>query len=199
MQPDLLEPNESLDGYSRVMARAFVNYPVSVRTFGTDPARQENWLYRMAFEAAEFRRRANHPIPLMRLDGRVIAAANLKLTTLEPPEGADEWFSGFLAEAGPPAGDFFPRMIARMDHIKFPEPHGYLIMIGVDPDYKGQGVGKALIEYCCQLTKEIPYAKGMGLDTQDVQNVAIYERCGFHVVEEISLDDMPIYSMWREF
>jgi GNAT superfamily N-acetyltransferase len=183
MQLDLLGADESPDAYARAMARAFVNYPVSMRTFGDDPVRQENWLYRMVFESAEIRQRANHPIPLIRKDGKVVASANLKLTTQEKPEGVDEWFEDFLGQAGPPANEFFPRFIARMDHIKFPEPHAYLIMIGVDPDFKGQGVGKALIEYCCQLTKEIPDAKGMGLDTLYVHIVAIYEKCGFLVVE----------------
>jgi ribosomal protein S18 acetylase RimI-like enzyme len=93
--------------------------------------------------------------------------------------------------------EFFPRIISTVEAIRLPEPNVYLIMIGVDPDFQGQGVGKMLIENVMEIARGVPGCKGVGLDTEDEKNVRIYQACGFEVVQETKLEDMPIYAMWR--
>ena len=61
-----------------------------------------------------------------------------------------------------------------------PEPHWYLMIVGVDPELQGQGVGSALV------------TEGLGradesncrcyLDTSEERNLAFYRRQGFEVV-----------------
>lgn len=197
MNLELLGPNESVEPYARAIARAFVGYPVMQRAFCDSPGNQEDWIFEMVKRSAEARRAAGLKIPLVKVGDRVAAGANLFLPGNEAPEGQRDWFTEFLKTAGPSAIDFFPRFIQTLETIDLPKPSAYLVMIGVDPDFQGQGVGKKLIDYCFDLANENPENQGMGLDTQDIKNTHIYRRCGFDVVEEKSLDDMPIYVMWR--
>lgn len=194
---DLLGPSEPVDGYARAIARAFVGYPVMNRTFRDTPGPQEDWIFRMVSGSAVARQAGGAKIPLVRDGDRVVAGANVYLPNFEFPPSHKDWFVDFLNEAGPTAVGFFPRFISTIEAIKLPEPHVYLIMIGVDPEYQGQGVGKMLIEHIMEIARSIPDCKGVGLDTQDEKNVHIYRACGFDLVRETSLDDMPIYVMWR--
>ncbi len=198
MKVDLLGPDESLEGYARAIARAFVGYPVMQRAFCDSPGKQEDWIYEMVLRSGQARQEVGMRIPVMR-DGNVIAAgANLHIPEADNRPTPRDWFTEFLSTAGPSALEFFPRFIDAVSSIELPQPSAYLYMIGVDPSYQGKGVGKALIDYCLQLANENPANRGIGLDTQDEKNVDIYRRCGFTVVDEKRLDDMPIYFLWRE-
>ncbi len=180
------------------MARAFTGYPVMERTFRNSSGSQEEWIFQLALRSAKARRACGIDIPIVQDGNRIIAGANLMLTDAKMSEEHSRWFEEFLVEAGPTAQDFFPRFIAEVEAIELPQPSSYLIMIGVDPDYQGQGLGKMLIDYCIELSMAIPGCRGMGLDTEDEKNVRIYEKCGFTVVGERRLDDLPIYVMFRE-
>lgn len=197
MTMELLQPGDPVEPYARAAARAFVGYPVMQRAFVDSPGDQEEWIYEMIKRSAVARQKAGAKIPYAKIDGRVVAGANLYLPQAEPRPEQPDWFSDFLATAGPTAGTFFPRFIEMVESIKLPQPSAYLIMIGVDPEFQGRGVGRKLIEYCFELANENPEILGMGLDTEDEKNVDIYRRCGFEVVNEMRLDDMPIYVLWR--
>lgn len=66
-----------------------------------------------------------------------------------------------------------------------PGPHCYLFFIGVDPRVKGKGYGGKLIRPMLDWMD----GKGMAcyLNTQNEQNIGLYEHFGFTVVEKISL------------
>lgn len=77
-------------------------------------------------------------------------------------------------------------------------PHFYLDMLAVHPDAQGQGVGKALLNWLCQLSQSHPTSVGVGLDTETTTNVIIYQRCGFQVTATTQVEDVPIWFMFRE-
>jgi GNAT superfamily N-acetyltransferase len=197
LKVDLLGSDEPVDSYARAIARAFVGYPVMNRTFSNTPGLQEDWIFRMVSGSAVARQAGGAKIPLIRHGDRVVAGANVYLPGFQFPDSHKDWFKDFLQEAGPSAMDFFPRFISTIESIKLPEPNIYLIMIGVDPDFQGQGLGKMLIEYVMEIARGVPGCLGVGLDTEDEKNVHIYRACGFEVVQETNLDDLPIYVMWR--
>jgi ribosomal protein S18 acetylase RimI-like enzyme len=77
-------------------------------------------------------------------------------------------------------------------------PSYYLQIVGVAPEFQGQGFGgkliRALIEKC---ERENAW---LYLETETEGNVRLYEHLGFSVVKEIRLReiDLPMWEMMRE-
>jgi ribosomal protein S18 acetylase RimI-like enzyme len=66
-----------------------------------------------------------------------------------------------------------------------PEPHWYLLVVGVDPALQGRGLGSALIRD--GLSRSDAACCPCYLETSDERNVALYERHGFKVLAEAPL------------
>ena len=64
------------------------------------------------------------------------------------------------------------------------EPHWHLDSVAVEPGWQGRGIGSALIEFAFEHVRESGVA--IVLETGTPRNVRLYERLGFHVVEEAS-------------
>lgn len=78
------------------------------------------------------------------------------------------------------------------------ENHIYIILLGVNPDWQGQGYGRKLMQPVLELAKE----RGLScyLETHGEKNVAFYNKLGFKVVSEDILPGTDIiqYSMVKE-
>jgi ribosomal protein S18 acetylase RimI-like enzyme len=79
-----------------------------------------------------------------------------------------------------------------------PFRHWYLLGLGVDPDYQGQGYASTLLKAMfARIDKErLPSY----LETQNANNVPIYQHCGFKVVEESIVPNTRVtnWAMLRE-
>jgi ribosomal protein S18 acetylase RimI-like enzyme len=77
-------------------------------------------------------------------------------------------------------------------------PHFYLMTIGVDPKFQGQGLGGALLD----ATLAKIDAKGLPsyLESSNEKNVPLYKRHGYEVTKEFrpAPDAPPLWGMWRE-
>lgn len=74
----------------------------------------------------------------------------------------------------------------------------YLIMIGVHPRMQGQGIGKALLQHLLSSVNRHPASWGVSLDTENADNVPLYEKLGFTVSKQEQLGELPIYCMTYE-
>jgi ribosomal protein S18 acetylase RimI-like enzyme len=63
-----------------------------------------------------------------------------------------------------------------------PEPHWYLLLLGVDDPYRGQGLGGKLIEPV--LARAGQERVACYLETEKERNLGFYARHGFHLAEE---------------
>lgn len=77
-------------------------------------------------------------------------------------------------------------------------PHYYLAFVGVEPEWRGRGIGSALLRPVlerCDRERMPAY-----LEASSARNRALYERHGFEVVEEVRLPagGPPMWLMWRE-
>ena len=73
-------------------------------------------------------------------------------------------------------------------HKKYvPEPHWQLLIVGVDPELQGRGLGTALVKE--GLARADRANCPCYRDTSKEQNLAFYERLGFAVVEATALGD----------
>ena len=81
---------------------------------------------------------------------------------------------------------------------RVPEPHWYLMVVGVDPELQNRGVGSALVK------DGLTHADQSGcpcyLETSEKRNLAFYERLGFVVLQEATLGTggPPAWAMRRE-
>lgn len=90
----------------------------------------------------------------------------------------------------------FGALIESMEALHPHEPHLYLWFVGVDFGRQGQGVGGSLLE--SQLTWADQHVLPAYLEATSGRNRALYERHGFEVTGELSVDGSPpMWSMWR--
>ena len=73
-----------------------------------------------------------------------------------------------------------------------PYSHHYLEILGVDPQYQGQGFSSKLIKP--MLVRLDTEGKPCYLETQDEKDVAIYLHFGFTVIDESVIPDTPLHS-----
>lgn len=90
------------------------------------------------------------------------------------------------------------RAIAALESNHPKEPHYYLPFVGVDDDWRGRGIGAALLRPIlgrCDTARMPAY-----LEASSPRNVPLYERHGFKVTEEFKIgkDAPPIFRMWRK-
>lgn len=94
-----------------------------------------------------------------------------------------------------------PRMLRALTLIeaKHPhEPHFYLPVIGVAPEWQGKGIGTALLRPILERCDR--EGQGAYLEASSDRNRACYERNGFEVTKELRMPGggPPIWAMWRK-
>ena len=97
---------------------------------------------------------------------------------------------------GIPAFMRFMKIMNTFEHLHdrdAPEPHWYLMVLGVDPPRQGQGIGGALIQPI--LARADADKLPCYLETQKQINVPFYQRHGFEVIveDDIAADGGPHY------
>lgn len=191
---DRLDPDHSIGDYAEVMTEAFLDYPVMVSAFADTVGLRRDWIHRMVRESAEARRISGESTPVALMENKVVGGASVHFPG--PDSGLPEWWTRFLEDAGPSATSFYEELISLTEAVPLP-PHAYLAMLGVHPHYQGMGIGKALINHVAELAQESG-AKGIALDTELEGNVLIYERCGFEVINQGKVREMPVWVMFRD-
>ncbi|MFZ5987712.1 MAG: GNAT family N-acetyltransferase [Bacillota bacterium] len=76
-------------------------------------------------------------------------------------------------------------------------PHHYLVFMGVEPKMQGRGLGRKALEYIHSLVDEDPLSTGIGLDTENPENVKLYNKFGYQLVAQKKIQGVTIYSMFR--
>lgn len=77
------------------------------------------------------------------------------------------------------------------------EPHHYLVFIGIDPTFQGQGLGRAFLEHIHQLVENDSQSIGIGLDTENPGNVPLYESFGYKLSGTNPLDPITVFCLFR--
>ena len=165
------------------------------RAFSPDP------LFRWAFpnsitRPAALQRFMRVPVEYGLPYGRVTASHDARAVCVWLPPGPGITIprmirSGMLAVPLRTGFGPFARFMAAndtMDKIhkaRAPEPHWYLVVVGVDPELQGQGFGSAIVREGLALADR--ESMRSYLETSERRNLAFYERLGFRVLEEAML------------
>lgn len=124
------------------------------------------------------------------------------LTSVEPGGGAAVWLppgvahtdamleASGLSRLGALIGDGAARRFGRvidfvepLHHEAMPEPHWYVMVVGVAPAFQGQGLGRALLQ--THLDRAEADGVPCYLETTQPRNVTFYQRLGFRVLREV--------------
>jgi ribosomal protein S18 acetylase RimI-like enzyme len=86
-----------------------------------------------------------------------------------------------------PFGTFMTanEIMDKIHKARAPEPHWYLMVVGVEPELHNRGVGSALVREGLALADRA--SQPCYLETSAPRNLAFYERLGFVVLEEATL------------
>jgi GNAT superfamily N-acetyltransferase len=188
-------PDEIEDAIA-VAARALADGPLTIAVVGPVLDRCYRELHR--FFTLQYRLAPNQMPMVARLDGRVIGSTNamngggchasplMKLRALP----------AFLA-AGPRVA---PRALRWFNDWERRDPrdrpHSHFGPLGVEPGLQGRGIGSLILD---EYTRRLDEAgEDSYLETEKPENVALYSRYGFEVVEEADVIGVPNWFMWRE-
>ena len=72
------------------------------------------------------------------------------------------------------------------------EPHQYIILLGVNPEFQGQGYGKKLLLSVLQAAEK--KGEPCYLETHTYENVSIYRKFGFEIVSEEKIPGTDIVN-----
>jgi ribosomal protein S18 acetylase RimI-like enzyme len=189
---------EALDRAALTLERAFASDPMFTWIF-PDPERRSRSLRRLNRVPLEYGLRY----------GRVTQSEGGKAAAVWIPPGPGITMGG-LVRSGALGVPFhigfkpFARFMGanetmeRIHKRRVPEPHWYLMVVGVDPELQGRGIGTALVKEGLALADEARLP--CYLETSEKRNVAFYEHHGFVVLETATLGDggPPAWAMRRE-
>lgn len=77
------------------------------------------------------------------------------------------------------------------------EPHYYIGVVGVIPEYRGRGYGTHLMEAVQTRSRQHPTSTGVMLETENPVNLPYYQHIGYHIIAEDKLGPNSIWSMFR--
>jgi len=186
---------DDLDAVTETIATAFLDDPTWSWAFPDDERRLEQYRrwWRPAVAAA---------IP----QGGVRVADGAAAASVWIPPGGEELLpadeAGLARLAADLVGDRAATLLEVVDlfdqHHPRAVPHHYLSLFGTHPDYRGQGIGMAL------LADDLATIDATGaaayLESSNPANVHRYERVGFVVTGSFRMpgDGPTITTMWRE-
>jgi ribosomal protein S18 acetylase RimI-like enzyme len=77
------------------------------------------------------------------------------------------------------------------------EPHFYLPILAVHPDFQGSGCGRALLDALQERSRRHASSTGVCLETENPENVPFYQHVGYRVISEKKCADLDITTLFR--
>lgn len=177
-----------------VVARAMSTSPMSTAVIRGDEAKRVRYLTMFFIRLYAV---ARHQRPLVaRLDGRVIASTN------DLVGGACRFSARERLSAVPDLVRTPPAITVRslrwLNDWERRDPdaaHSHYGPFGVEPELQGRGVGSLVM---AEYTRRLDQAgEDAYLETDKPENVALYGRFGFEVVEQAEVLGVANWFMWR--
>jgi ribosomal protein S18 acetylase RimI-like enzyme len=178
-----------------VVSRAMCDSPMALAVIGPDLDRSYRETHRFFSRLYDT---AKHQRPLVaRLDGRIVASTNDLVAGACRSKLLDKLrLAPDLFRLGPRTAIRAVRWLDDWERRDPSRPHHHFGPFGVDPALQGRGIGSLVLrEYTRRLDEAGEHSY---LETEKPQNVALYSRFGYEVIEENELLGVRNWFMWRE-
>jgi len=200
LSPQIIDiPGNRLDAAVEVLARAFQTYPLMRYWFADQSAAYYRALQKLFYFSCRVRLDLGYPL-LGSVDagGRLLGVAGLAAPERKSwPAGLTETYERFTAFIGPEAQQRVEQYAQIVDSHPLPQPHYYLSFIGVDPDGRGQGHARRLLDAVHAIAAAHPTSVGVGLHTEYPANVELYAHFGYRVIAQGKLGSVGTWGMFR--
>jgi GNAT superfamily N-acetyltransferase len=185
---------ELLDEAVGVLARGMLANPIHVAAFGPDPDRRVRILFRMFGDLFRVLRGWEAVCALR--DGAIVGVAGHAENGACTPGTLDMLrLAPGLLSLGPRTAMRSSRWMSAWARRDPQVHHSHFGPFAVDSHLQGQGIGTVMLsDYCARLDalRESSY-----LETDKPENVRLYERHGFQVVDEAEVLGVPNWFMRR--
>ncbi len=178
-----------------LLARGFRDCPVPTVMMGPDPERRQQ---RLAVTFAALFSIMEGQTPLAAFHGDAMVG----VTGVAPPGACQPSLRQLLRYVpslltiGPGAMTRVARQSAAWGKLDPKSPHSHLGPLAVSADLKGRGIGSQILGHYC---RQLDDARLTGyLETDLEENVRLYQRFGYRVVDERPVLKVPNWFMSRE-
>lgn len=197
-QPCIAIPRDRAAEAAEVLALAFARDPLITYFLPADTPNRHARLRAFFRFFCVLRHVLDWPLLGCEAAGRFVAVA-CPSDPIDPPwpEELERKYRQLGADLGADVVARLETYAGISDPLRPREPNYYLGIIGVHPQAQGQGYGRVLLDAVQALSEEHPTSTGVALDTELAKNVAIYERCGYHVHATAKIDSLDIWCMFR--
>jgi ribosomal protein S18 acetylase RimI-like enzyme len=184
---------DELPAAGALLGRAYRDNPWMIALLGDDPRER----YRVLETMQGLRIAPLEPPSLVaRRSGILVGVCGFDAPVRASPSPEDmKVFFDVAAGVSPGIIPRLQEMLVEFDRRAPKEPHWHLGPVGVDVDAQRQGIGGRMLERFCQILD----AKGdiCSLETEEWDNVRLYERFGWVTVEEAPVLGVPGWFMIR--
>lgn len=182
-RPAVVElPEERAEEAVDVLADSFVDYPVMRHIIHDAGDSYGGRLYKLMrfFVAARYCR--DEPVLAVSENESVVGVAILTPPVQrEAPGTLAEHREALWQDLGKPARQRYEELGNVWQRFFVPDPHYHLNMIGVLRSHGGRGVGRLLLDAVHDLSLADTGSSGVTLNTEDENNVPLYEHFGYEV------------------
>ncbi|MGB7873389.1 MAG: GNAT family N-acetyltransferase [Anaerolineales bacterium] len=198
METTLLDRSQLSDAVG-VLSRAFANDPMANHMMEVSKISLEESLNELFLFSCEVRLLLDWPLLGVFVEGEKLAGvAGITLPgEVKWPPSLQEIYANLSTRIGQEAVLRLETYSRLADTNRPSEPHYQLGMIGVDPEYQGQGCGGQLLNAVNEMSESHPESMGVWLDTENPRNVPYYQRFGYEIKEHSMLDEIDVWGMFR--
>ena len=181
-----------------LLCSAFRDYPVMRYVLAGSADDYDSHLAELIGYYVDSRLMRDWPVIGFRVqsDGEIIAVA-MGNEAVKKPE-PDDLKQAYVRLRGVLGREAFERMDAFeavSDRNEPNYPHYFLGMIGVKPDFQGQGFAAALIEEFRSLSVADGRSQAVVLSTEDPSNLPFYKKMGFHIVADAEVGELHTWCL----
>jgi GNAT superfamily N-acetyltransferase len=142
----------------------------------------------------------NWPLKGIVKDTRLVGVASIiPPETLHSPFPASLWATAaaFFSFIGTQATNRLAAYDQFSEEYRPDEPHFYLSTLGVRPEGQGMGYAQILLDAVHLLSQAHPTSTGVALCTGNPANLPLYQRCGYQLRGQATLDSLRVWCLFR--